>query len=323
MILKKSMQIAMAMLIPAAIIIAASLAISINAGEDNVSLRKLTPEEKEVIIDKGTERPFTGEYYRYNEAGTYVCKQCGAELYRSEDKFDSGCGWPSFDDEIPGTVKRTLDADGIRTEITCARCGGHLGHVFEGEGLTPKNTRYCVNSFSLDFISASNDKTSSEVTTEKAYFAGGCFWGVEYYLEQAEGVIDARSGYMGGSMEDPSYRDVCNKRTGHAETVEVVFDPSKTDFETIARLFFEIHDPTQVDRQGPDVGDQYRSEIFYTNDSQKMTAEKLIKILEGKGYKIATKLAKAGTFWPAEDYHQDYYSNHGKMPYCHGYTKRF
>ena len=288
-----------------------------------MSLRDLTPEEEEVIINKGTERPFTGKYYRHKEAGTYVCKQCGAELYRSEDKFDSGCGWPSFDDEIPGAVKRTLDADGVRTEITCARCGGHLGHVFDGEGLTTKNVRHCVNSISLDFIPASKTKTSSDLDVETAYFAGGCFWGMEYYLEKADGVIDARSGYMGGNKEDPSYKEVCFKGTGHAETVEVVFDPSKTDFETLARLFFEIHDPTQVNRQGPDVGDQYRSEIFYTSDSQKMMAEKLIKILEEKGYKIATKLTLAGTFWPAEDYHQDYYDRNGKMPYCHGYTKRF
>ena len=288
-----------------------------------MSLHDLTPKEREIIIDKGTERPFTGKYYQHKEAGTYVCRQCGAELYRSEDKFDSGCGWPSFDDEVPGAVKRTLDADGVRTEITCAHCGGHLGHVFEGEGLTEKNIRHCVNSISLDFIPALKAGTSSDLAVETAYFAGGCFWGMEYYLEKAEGVIDARSGYMGGSKENPTYKEVCYMGTGHAEAVEVVFDPRKTDFETLARLFFEIHDPTQVNRQGPDVGDQYRSEIFYTNDTQKMTAEKLIKILEEKGYKIATKLAMADTFWPAEDYHQDYYDKNKKMPYCHGYTKRF
>jgi len=116
---------------------------------------------------------------------------------------------------------------------------------------------------------------------------------------------------------------VCSGATGHAETVEVVFDPSKTTFEKLARLFFEIHDPTQVDRQGPDVGDQYRSAIFYVDDGQKQTAEKLIKILEGKGYDVATELVKADTFWEAEEYHQDYYEHTGKQPYCHIYQERF
>jgi peptide methionine sulfoxide reductase msrA/msrB len=313
-------------ILPMALLLAAIVAAvgftSVKAGEVEMSLRDLTPAEEHVIIDKGTERPFTGKYYDFNEAGTYVCKRCGAPLYRSEDKFDAGCGWPSFDDEIPGAVKRTLDADGIRTEITCARCGAHLGHVFEGEGFTDKNVRFCVNSISMDFIPAS-EETAVKSATEKAYFAGGCFWGMEYFLEKADGVIDARSGYMGGDLENPTYKQVCSGKTGYIETVEVEYDPSKTTYEKLARLFFEIHDPTQVNRQGPDIGEQYRSEIFYTNESQKETAEKLIKILEDKDFKIATKLAMAKTFWPAEDYHQDYYENNGHTPYCHGYTKRF
>jgi len=283
-----------------------------------MSLNELTPEEERVIINKGTEAPFTGKYYKFKDSGTYVCKRCGAPLYRSSDKFDSDCGWPSFDDEIPGAVKRTLDADGERTEITCAACNAHLGHVFEGERFTSKNVRHCVNSISLNFVPA-----SKQTTTENAYFAGGCFWGVEHLLKKAEGVISTRVGYMGGPTENPTYEEVCRHGTGHAETVEVEFNPSKTDYETLARLFFEIHDPTQLNRQGPDFGDQYRSAIFYANDAQKQIAEKLIGILKSKGRKVVTEVTRAGPFWVREEYHQDYYDRTGKQPYCHIYTKRF
>lgn len=281
---------------------------------------KLTPEEEKVIVYKATERPWTGEYLDNHQKGTYTCKRCDAPLYRSEDKFDSHCGWPSFDDEIPGAVLRIPDADGIRTEIVCAKCGAHLGHVFLGEGFTSKDTRHCVNSISMNFIP---DTPQSEPATDTAIYAGGCFWGVEYYMQQKDGVISVISGYTGGTKDHPTYKEVCSGTTGHAEAVQIVFDPSKVTYEELTRLFFEIHDPTQVNRQGPDIGMQYRSEVFYRNDSQKKTAEDLIAILKNKGYKVATKVTKASTFWPAEDYHQDYYEHKGTLPYCHGYTKRF
>jgi peptide methionine sulfoxide reductase msrA/msrB len=289
-----------------------------NTKETNVKFIKLTPAEKYVILNKGTEIPFTGKYYKNTAAGTYTCKQCDAPLYRSTDKFDSGCGWPSFDAEIPGAVKRSLDSDGHRTEITCARGGAHLGHVFEGEGLTDKNVRHCVNSVSMNFVPESQSEK-----TNKAYFAGGCFWGTEYLLQQAPGVLKTRVGYMGGKTKNPTYREVCDGDTGHAETVEVEYDPSKTNFETLARLFFEIHDPTQFNRQGPDYGDQYRSAVFYVDEEQRLAAEKLIGLLKDKGLKVVTQLAKAETFWEAENYHQDYYKQNGKRPYCHIYTQRF
>lgn len=287
----------------------------------NMNYTKLTPEEEAVIVNKGTEMPFTGKYDTTFEKGTYVCKRCRAPLYLSNSKFKSGCGWPSFDDEIPGAVRRIPDPDGIRTEIECANCGAHLGHVFIGEHFTAKNTRHCVNSISLDFIPAGS---KVEIKTDTAIFAGGCFWGVEYYMRKADGVVSTEVGYIGGhSAGKPSYEEVCSHTTGYAEAVRVVFDPSKTTYEKVARLFFEIHDPTQVDHQGPDYGDQYRSEVFYLNDDQKAVTEKLIALLKEKGFKVATKLAKATTFWRAEDYHQQYYDHKGTLPYCHGYVKRF
>jgi len=283
-------------------------------------MKALSPEEKAVIIDKGTERPFSGIYEKNNEKGTYLCKQCQAPLFRSEDKFDAGCGWPSFDDAISGAVKRVPDADGRRTEIVCVNCGGHLGHVFLGENYTPKDTRNCVNSISLDFT---KEPVAALKTTETAIFAGGCFWGIEYLLQKAPGVISVVSGYIGGDKKRPTYQEVCQHTTGHAEAVRVTFDPTKIDYETLAKLFFEIHDPEQIDGQGPDIGSQYRSEVFYTTSIQRNIAEKLIEVLRKKGYKVVTKVTPATTFWEAETYHQDYYERKGTEPYCHRYTKRF
>lgn len=278
-------------------------------------MKELTPEEKHIIIDKGTERPFTGKYTDNFENGIYTCRQCGAALFVSSSKFKSECGWPSFDDAIPDAVNKTLDADGRRIEITCAACGGHLGHVFTGEMLTSKNTRYCVNSISMDFI--------PESKTETAIFASGCFWGVQYQLQKIKGIYYTLVGYTGGDVANPTYKQVCEHTTGHAEAVKVVFDPNQASYEDIAKIYFETHDPTQTDGQGPDIGDQYRSEIFYTSEAQKETAQKLIDILKAKGLDVVTKLTPAQTFWSAEQYHQNYYIKKNSQPYCHMYQKKF
>jgi peptide methionine sulfoxide reductase msrA/msrB len=296
----------------------------LSMGNESISQEKtvyneLSREESQVILKKGTESPFTGKYEKFTGKGTYVCKQCGSALYYSESKFDAGCGWPSFDDEIKGAVERHPDPDGRRTEIVCANCKAHLGHLFLGEGFTSKDTRHCVNSVSLDFV-------PSKVEAGRygtAIFAGGCFWGVEYFLQKEPGVISVTSGYTGGSVKNPSYREVCTGRTGHAEAVKIIYDPKKTTYEKLLKLFLEIHDPTQVGGQGPDIGDQYRSEIFYLNSDQKAVAERYIKLLSDKGLKVATAVTKASEFYGAEDYHQDYYFKNGKVPYCHGYVKRF
>ena len=294
----------------------------------------LTPEENRVIRDKGTERPFSGRYWNLDETGTYVCRRCGAPLYRSSDKFDAGCGWPSFDDEIPGAVERRPDPDGARIEIVCASCGGHLGHVFEGEHFTPKNTRHCVNSLSLAFrpgesatdADAPNPAGPATPAADRcsgvALFAGGCFWGVEDAFRKTPGVCEAVSGYSGGSTPDPDYEQVCGGRTGHAETVRVTFDPSRVSYKQLARLFFEIHDPTQLDRQGPDVGSQYRSAVFYLDETQKAVAEKLVAKLKMLGYPVVTRIEKAGEFYPAEDYHQRFAGRTGRGA-CHLRVPRF
>lgn len=158
---------------------------------------------------------------------------------------------------------------------------------------------------------------------EKAILASGCFWGTEYFLKRIDGVVSTTVGYTGGFVENPTYEQVCTKRTGHYEATEVIYDPSKTDYETVLRMFFETHDPTQVNGQGPDIGPQYRSAVFYMNDAQKATAEKLIALLRAKGYAVATELLPAAVFYSAESYHQDYYDNKGGSPYCHGYRALF
>ena len=168
-----------------------------------MTFSQLTPEEKHVIIDKGTERSFTGKYFDFFEKGLYTCKQCNAILYKSEFKFESHCGWPSFDDEIADAVKKVPDKDGRRTEIICNNCDGHLGHIFTGEGYTEKNLRHCVNSISMNFI--------PENKYELAVFASGCFWGTQYIFQDVKGVLGTQVGYTGGSVSDPSYKEVCNK----------------------------------------------------------------------------------------------------------------
>ncbi|TYB31110.1 MAG: bifunctional methionine sulfoxide reductase B/A protein [Candidatus Mcinerneyibacterium aminivorans] len=272
----------------------------------------LTKEEKEVIVNKKTEKPFSGQYINFNKKGTYICKRCELPLYNSSDKFESGCGWPSFDDEIPAAVKRYPDKDGKRIEIVCSYCDAHLGHVFKNEGYTEKNIRHCVNSISMKFVPA-----GEKLGRRRAIFAAGCFWGVESLFKDKKGVLDTRVGYTGGNLKNPTYQEVSSRKTNHAEALEIIYNPSVISYEKLVKLFFEIHDFTQVNRQGPDIGKQYRSEIFFINKNQKEIATKYKKILKNKGYEVATKITKASTFWPAEEYHQNYYQKTGKSPYCH------
>ncbi len=284
----------------------------------NTKKLSLTPAVYHILCEQGTEAPNTGPYTLWDQKGSYLCRLCGIALFRSDQKFISSCGWPSFDDEIEGRIRRLTDPDGRRTEIRCQTCDGHLGHVFHGEGYTDKNQRHCVNSASIDFVS---DTTVDQ--SEEAIYAGGCFWGVETLLSEIPGVIYTEVGYSGGHLDNPSYEAVCRGDSGHLEAIRVIFNPNIIDYENLTKAFLEIHNPTQVNGQGPDIGSQYASAIFYYNDQQKNIAADLLNQLRDKGFNVVTQLKPVSTFWPAEAYHQNYYQKNGQTPYCHTRTKRF
>lgn len=294
--------------------------------------RKLDPESYRITQKAGTEPPFCGTLLDNKKDGVYVCIVCGLPLFNSEHKFNSGTGWPSFYREFDArhVVRKPDRSHGmIRVEINCARCDAHLGHVFD-DGPRPTGERHCLNSASLRFYEkgvemppesrpAAHDAARDSAGLETAYFAGGCFWGIEHYFQKGPGVVDAVSGYMQGRTENPTYKQVCSGDTGHAEAVKVVFDPAKISYRRLLEAFFVMHDPTQLDRQGPDIGSQYRSGIWTVNEQQQRDAETYIRELQESGRygdrQIVTQVERAKTFYPAEDYHQDYILKTGRA--CH------
>lgn len=280
----------------------------------------LTPDEARVILKKGTEAAFCGDLVDNKQSGTYVCRLCHLPLFSSSTKFDSGTGWPSFFapfDAQHVAYERDTAMGVERVEILCARCGGHLGHVFDDARGTPTGLRYCLNSVSLEFVEDGRPlpPDGQPVATQKAYFGGGCFWGVEDRFQQVPGVVNVVSGYQGGHVANPGYKQVCSEDTGHAETVEVTFDPSVVGYEKLLEYFFKFHNPTTLNRQGPDVGTQYRSVIYAVDQSQLDAAKSAIAELSGqekyRSRPIVTQVEMFAPFYPAEAYHQDYHERHG------------
>jgi len=290
----------------------------------------LTPEQYRILRQGGTEKAFTGKYNDHDEPGVYVCAACNTPLFSSKTKYDHGTGWPSFTAPVEEAHLEYRNDDSLflkRVEVKCAVCGSHLGHVFD-DGPPPTSKHYCINSIALDFRPAeaiqqketrgqiSQERPTSK-TTETATFAAGCFWGVEDRFSKVPGVLSTRVGYTGGSVTNPTYKQVCSDETGHAEAVEVVFDPAAVSYKELVELFFRFHDPTQVNRQGPDVGSQYRSAIFTHSEEQKVAALAVIeKLTRENRYSrpIATEVVPAGDFYQAEDYHQKYYQKLKKGP---------
>ena len=272
--------------------------------------KQLTGEQFRVTRLHGTEPPFSSESCSLFEPGLHACVCCETPLFDASDKFESGTGWPSFTQPVKeNAISYHADSShGMqRIEARCNTCDAHLGHVFP-DGPLPGGLRYCMNAAALQKVAA---------PAETATFGGGCFWCTEAIFQELRGVLSVHSGYSGGNIENPTYNAVCEGTTGHAEVIQVVFNPAEISYKDLLRIHLSTHNPTSLNQQGADRGTQYRSIILAHNDEQRRVARDVIEELQPAFAKpIVTEIVPFEVFYTAEDYHQKYYQNNPNAGYC-------